>query len=241
MKQPNCWNPLPGKPVHKAVKCKTRAAMVCLILWPSASFTLPNPKNWVLLKHCQTSQEGRILQMTVTVLKTALQCKGNEAGMQHPSHGALQCTHHPWHWAHTNRKHQSYTHLLAPITFPDFMNRGCTHVSAQSEKQQQKERGVCKGIHVLLLFPFAIVPLEQFYSSLFQEGRLTFNLESGNFLLPPPFTAYVFSYIIMEEERFNDNSTTHTLETWVPLATFNKSLLAAPSLMKMHLRSLRAN
>lgn len=36
---------------------------------------------------------------------------------------------------------------------------------------------------------------------------------------------YVFYDILIEEEWFSNNSTSQTLETWVPFATFNKSLI----------------
>lgn len=40
---------------------------------------------------------------------------------------------------------------------------------------------------------------------------------------------YVFYYIPIEEEWFSDNSTNQTLETQVPFATFNKSLICCTS------------
>lgn len=115
-KQSNCWNPLPGKPVHKAGKCKTVIAMSACSC--DQVQVLHFPKNWVLLKHCQTSQEGRILQMTVTIPKTALQCKGNEAGMQYPSHRALQCTHHPW----TLSSHKQKTPILHSLASSNYLS-----------------------------------------------------------------------------------------------------------------------
>lgn len=73
IKQSYCWNSLPGEG-HKAMRGKTVRAMVFLLLGPSASLTLRNSKNWMLLRHCQGTirlpKEGGVcaglLQMPVT-------------------------------------------------------------------------------------------------------------------------------------------------------------------------------
>lgn len=95
----------------------------------------------MLLKDCQSTirlpKKGGV-QGFCKWLSQELQLPRKAKGMR----AGIQCTHHTWRLELTQTAQTNPTHLLVSITFPDLINHSCTHVSAQSEKQQQKERSL---------------------------------------------------------------------------------------------------
>lgn len=220
--------------------------MFFLLQGPSASFTLPNPKNWMLLKHCQGTirlpKEGGVQGFCKCLWqsqKLPCKAKGMRAGIQRPSHGAAHTT--PGHWS-SHKQLKPALHLFTGFYFLSWFDKpwlhpcGCSEWKTEAERKEfVREFMSCSFFHL----QWYLLNNSTCHSSENGDWPLSWRKETS--FSPPSLTVYVFSYILMKEEMFSANSTTQTLESWVPLATFNKSLLPAPPLMKMHLRSIRAN